>query len=248
VTSHDELPRSADLPHPRRWLLHAARPLVRLYTNRRYGVRVHHVERVPATGPVILAANHVGWLDGPMLGIYSPRPVHALTKREMFSGGMDRFLRSSGQIPVDRFAPDPLAIKACLRVLRDGGVAGIFPEGARGTGELELFKRGTAYLALVTGAPVVPVSLFGTREPGQDSHSRPARGAAPVDVVFGEPWQVAAQSWPRRKDMVDQASAALRTHMLRSLAEAKTITGRELPGPLPAGDSERDAARRQATT
>ncbi len=198
--------------------------------------------------PVVLAANHVGWLDGPMLGIYSPRPVHALTKREMFSGGMDRFLRSSGQIPVDRFAPDPLAIKAFLRVLRDGGVAGIFPEGARGTGELELFKRGTAYLALVTGAPVVPVSLFGTREPGQDSHSRPARGAAPIDVVFGEPWQVAAQPWPRRKDMVDQASAALRTHMLRTLAEAKTITGRELPGPLPAGDSERDAARRQATT
>ena len=88
-------------------MLHAARPLVRLYTNRRYGVRVHHADRVPATGPVILAANHVGWLDGPMLAIYSPRPVHALTKREMFSGRMDRFLRSAGQIPVDRFAPDP---------------------------------------------------------------------------------------------------------------------------------------------
>jgi len=248
VTSHDELPRSADLPHPRRLMLHAARPVVRLYTNRRYGVHVHHAERVPAAGPVILAANHVGWLDGPMLALYSPRPVHALTKREMFSGGMDRFLRSSGQIPVDRFAPDPAAMKACLRVLRDGGVAGIFPEGARGAGELELFKRGTAYLALVTGAPVVPVSLFGTREPGSDSHSRPARGAPPVEIVFGDPWQVPAQPWPRRKQAVEDAMASLRTHMLGALADAKTITGRELPGPLPAGDSERDAARRQATT
>jgi 1-acyl-sn-glycerol-3-phosphate acyltransferase len=174
--------------------------------------------------------------------------VHALTKREMFRGGMARFLRSSGQIPVDRFAPDPGAIKACLRVLRDGGVAGIFPEGARGAGELALFKRGTAYLALVTGAPVVPVTLFGTREPGFDSHSRPSRGAPPVEIVFGESWQVAAVPWPRRKAQVDAASASLRTHMLGTLAEAKTTTGRELPGPLPAGDSERDAARRQATT
>ena len=72
MTSHDELPRSADLPHPRRWLLHAARPVVRLYTNRRYGVRVHHAERVPATGPVILAATYTlakSWVaEGPQPG------------------------------------------------------------------------------------------------------------------------------------------------------------------------------------
>lgn len=246
--SHHELPRSADHPHPRRLMMRALRPFVRPYTRRRYGVRVHHEDRVPPTGPVILAANHVGWLDGPMLAIHSPRPVHALTKREMFEGRMDGFLRRAGQIPVDRFAPDPGAIKTCLRVLRDGGVVGIFPEGARGTGELERFRRGAAYLALVTGAPVVPVNLFGTREPGQDSHSRPAKGAPPVEVVFGDPWQVPAQPWPRRRADVDDSMASLRTHMLRALADAKTITGRELPGPLPAGDSERDAARREATT
>ena len=83
-------------------------------------------------------------------------------------------------------------MKTCLRVLEDDGVIGIFPEGSRGAGELELFKGGAAYLALVSGAPVVPVSLFGTREPGQDSHSRPARGAPPVEIVFGEPWRVEA--------------------------------------------------------
>ena len=125
---------------------------------------------------------------------------------------------------------------------------GIFPEGSRGQGELELFKGGAAYLALVSGAPVVPVSLFGTREPGQDSHSRPAKGAPPVEVVFGEPWRIEAQAWPRTKQDVLEASASLRSHMLQALAEAKQLTGRTLPGPLPAGDSERDVAAKQATT
>jgi 1-acyl-sn-glycerol-3-phosphate acyltransferase len=241
------VPRHDDVPHPARGRLHVLRPPVSVFTARRFGVRLHHEDRVPATGAVILAPNHVGWMDGPLLGIHSPRPVHALTKQEMFEGRMEPFLRKGGQIPLDRFHPDPRALKACLRVLREGGVIGIFPEGARGAGELELFKGGAAYLALVTGAPVVPVSFFGTREPGQDSHSRPSR-QSPVDIVYGEVWQVSAQPWPRTKHDVREASASLRTHMLEQLAIAKEETGRRLPGPLPAGDTERDAAAKQATT
>ena len=240
--------RTGPIPHPPRLMLRSLRPLARAYTKRRYAVAVHHADRVPTSGPVIMAANHVGWLDGPMVTIHSPRPVHALTKQEMFVGRMDTFLRRAGQISVDRFNPDPGAMKTCLRVLEDDGVVGIFPEGSRGQGELELFKGGAAYLALVSGAPVVPVGLFGTREPGQDSHSRPAKGAPPVEVVFGEPWRVEAKAWPRTKQDVFEASASLRSHMLQALAEAKQLTGRTLPGPLPAGDSERDVAAKQATT
>jgi len=247
ASAHRELPRSDGLAHPRRLTMRALRRVMRGYTRRRYGVRVHHAERVPSTGPVILAGNHLGWLDGPMMAVHSPRPVHALTKREMFVGRMDRFLRAAGQIPVDRFAPDPAAMKTCLRVLRDGGVTGIFPEGARGTGEFALFQRGAAYLAMTTGAPVVPVIFFGTREPGADSHSRPKRGGT-VDVVFGKPWQTPARPWPRRRADVAAATDSLREHLLVVLADAKTLTGRELPGPLPAGDSERDVAARQAAT
>ena len=143
-------------------------------------------------------------------------------------------------------APDPTAMKTCLRVLRDGGVIGIFPEGARGPGELEVFQRGAAYLALTTGAPVAPVILFGTREPGADSHSRPSR-ESPVDIVFGRPWRRPAVDFPRRKAEVAEATASLRQHMLGVLAEAKATTGRTLPGPLPTGDSERDVAARQAS-
>ena len=243
---HDELPRSLEVRHPRRLLLHGLRPFVRVYTRRRFGVTVHGADRVPASGPVILAANHLGWLDGPLLAVHSPRPVHALTKREIFTGRMERFMLGAGQIPIDRFAPDPAAIKTCLRVLRDGGTMAIFPEGARGPGEFELFQRGAAYLALITGAPVIPVIFFGTRERGADSHSRPSRQAPPVDIVFGEPWRRPASPWPRRKADVAAATESLREHLLEVLKDALTLTGRELPGPLPRDDSERDVAAKQA--
>ena len=89
---------------------------------RRVKVRVLNGEKLPQKGPVILASNHVGVADGPLLAIFAPRPVHALTKQEMFKGFMNGFLLGAGQIPLDRFNADPLAVKRCLRVLRSGQV------------------------------------------------------------------------------------------------------------------------------
>ena len=97
----------------------------------------------------------------------------------MFRGPLGRFLRLAGQIKLDRFRTDPQAVKTAVRALRDGLVVGIFPEGTRGTGELERFHRGAGYLALVTGAPVVPVIIFGTRDPGGASSSLPRQRVRP---------------------------------------------------------------------
>lgn len=229
------LPRSAP-DHPPRLLLHRLRPPSRWLVGRRLQVRLHGAEHVPATGPVILASNHVGVADGPLLAVFSPRPVHALTKSEMFDlRGMGRFLLASGQIPLDRFNTDPAAVKTCLRVLRDGDVVGIFPEGARGAGDFERFHRGAAYLALVSGAPVVPVIQFGTREPGAGMGALPPRGSV-VDLVYGAPYRLDAVPWPRRREDVDGASLLLREHLLAHLAQARALTGRELPGPLPVAE------------
>ncbi|RYB92105.1 1-acyl-sn-glycerol-3-phosphate acyltransferase [Nocardioides oleivorans] len=206
---------------------------------RRWPVTVHHAERVPATGGVILAANHVGVIDGPLLATFSPRPVHALTKHEMFAGRLGGLLRATGQVPLDRFHADPGAIRTCLRVLRGGGVVGIFPEGTRGSGELRRFHHGAAYLALVTGAPVVPVTLIGTRPPGGGSNALPARGEA-IDLVLGQPWQTPQQPWPRTREQVAATSVLLRGHLLSELGSALSQTRRSLPGPLPAGQSEDD--------
>jgi 1-acyl-sn-glycerol-3-phosphate acyltransferase len=214
-------------------MLRSLRRPARFVVRRRISVTTHGIEHVPATGPVILASNHVGIADGPLLAIYSPRPVHALTKREMFEGRLGRLLLRSGQVPLDRFNSDPAAVKACLRVLRDGGVVGIFPEGARGAGEFHRFHRGAAYLGLVSGAPIVPVIQFGTREPGEGSSALPKRGGH-VDLVFGAPYSFEAMPWPRTKQAVEEASRTLREFMVEHLEHAKQLTGRTLPGPIPA--------------
>jgi len=196
---------------------------------------------VPVSGPVIFVSNHIGVVDGPLLAIFAPRPVHALTKAEMFTGPLGGFLRAAGQIRLDRFHPDPAAVRATLRVLRAGNAVAVFPEGRRGGGELDRFHRGAGYFALVTGAPVVPVVLLGTREPGGHTDSLPARGGA-VDIVFGPPTALPATPWPRTREQVGQASAFLREQMLVHLDRARASTGRELPGPLPTADIEPDPA------
>lgn len=236
---HREPPSSLAVPHPPRRLLRHARPVAARLVRRRYDVRLHGREHVPTRGPVVLAANHIGVIDGPLLATFSPRPVHALTKCEMFRGATGLFLARAGQIPVDRFHPDPRAIRTCLRVLRDGGVVGVFPEGRRGDGELHRFHHGAGYLALVTGAPVVPVIFLGTRDPGGAADSTPAPGGA-VDLVFGEPLRVPPQAWPRRPGMVRDVSMLLRERLQQTLVEARAVTGRDLPGPLPPGDHEDD--------
>jgi 1-acyl-sn-glycerol-3-phosphate acyltransferase len=232
------LPRS-DEEHPATGMLNGLRPVARAVVRARLDLRVSGEHHVPDEGPVILAANHLGLIDGPLLAIFSPRPVHALTKREMFEGRLGRFLLRSGQIPLHRFETDPAAVKSCLRVLRDGGAVGIFPEGSRGDGELRRFHHGAAYLALVTGAPVVPVTFVGSRVPGGHINSVPPRGSR-VDLTFGTPWSTPALPWPRTRDRVLAASAQLLEHMRGTLSETLEATGRALPGPLPAGEHDDD--------
>lgn len=226
------IPRSDQVPHPVRWMLYRFRWVGQWGIRRRYAVHLYGTEHVPHTGPVIMASNHVGIIDGPLMAIYSPRPVHALTKSEMFVGKLGRFLLLVGQIPLHRTFSDPTAVKLALKVLRGGRVMGIYPEGARGDGEFERFHRGAAYFALVTGAPVVPLVMFGTREPGGGAASLPNKGAR-IDIVYGEPFRVDPVPWPRRSVHVEQVSKLLQEHMQVHLERAKALTGRTLPGPLP---------------
>jgi 1-acyl-sn-glycerol-3-phosphate acyltransferase len=239
VNAHTQSPRSDRVRRPRRLMMIALRPLARLVLRRRLTVRVHGQEHIPAKGPVIYAGNHTAILDGPLLVIFAPQPVHALTKVEMFTGRMGRLLRRAGQVPLDRFHPDPAAVRTCLRVLRDGHAIGIFPEGMRGPGDLQRFHRGAAYFALVTGAPVVPVIFLGTREPGGHTDSVPPRGSA-VDMFFGTPVSYDPVPWPRRRDDVEKVSVEIREHMLATLDDALASSGNDLPGPLPEEEVEPD--------
>jgi 1-acyl-sn-glycerol-3-phosphate acyltransferase len=230
--AHEALPRTTTTRRPRRALLTGGRPLAQAILRRRFNLEIHGAEHFPEHGPVVVAANHIGFLDGPLMAIMSPRPVHALTKREMFKGAMGPFLSATGQIPVWRNAPDPAAIRTTLRVLRDGGAVGVFPEGTRGAGELASIEGGAAYFAMVTGATVVPLAMLGTRDPGGSLNSVPKAGTRMV-MTFGAPVSFDWHAWPRRTADVRAAAQDIRTAILQTLRDAEATTGISLPGPVP---------------
>jgi 1-acyl-sn-glycerol-3-phosphate acyltransferase len=130
-------------------------------------------KNVPASGPVILACNHLSFSDSIFTPLMVDRRVTFVAKAEYFTGKgikgrlMRQFFLSTGTIPVDRSGGKAAqaALDTLLRVLREGGVAGIYPEGTRSPdGRLYRGKTGVARLALESGAKVVPVALLNTDE------------------------------------------------------------------------------------
>jgi 1-acyl-sn-glycerol-3-phosphate acyltransferase len=209
------------VPGPARRVGRLARPIASLVVRSGFRIQLHGVHLVPEQGPVILASNHTSLLDGPLMYGMVRRTVHALVKQEMFRGVTGRLLRAIGQIPVDRFACDPAAVKNCLAVLRRGDVLAIYPEGSRGTGNFEVVKPGAAYLAMCTGAPIVPVATLGaSADPGSAKGIPPLRST--IDVVFGAPIHTAPVPWPRRRDAVrernDELTELLRAHVRHAYA------------------------------
>lgn len=197
---------------------------------RRYDVHVNGAGNIPASGPVLLASNHMGYLDGPLLFATSKRGVHCMVKESMFSGPMGFGLVRMGQIKIDRYHTDPLAVKQALRLLQADGVVAIYPEGARGRGDVVATKGGAAYLALVTGAPVVPVACLGTRADGASPEAHPPKGSR-LDLVIGRPLTVDAVPWPRTKRQVAAAQDTIQEALSAHVRDACELTGQTLPSP-----------------
>jgi 1-acyl-sn-glycerol-3-phosphate acyltransferase len=182
-------------------------------------VRVTGRELVPTDGPVLFAANHSGWLDGPLVVIEAPRPVRCLTKTEMFVGPLGHFLHLVGQIPVDRGRPDRTALSAAVAELQAGGAVGVFPEGTRGSGELEAVHDGIAYLAVRGECPIVPVACLGTSEVWPRGARLPRR--LPIDVVFGAPFRVELPGNRRSRKALSELSEVIRSHLVEHLVQAR---------------------------
>ena len=146
------------------------------------GVKVTGLEFVPRSGPLIVACNHVSWVDGPLLGaaIAPARRPRFLGKKELFTlPPLAWLMRDIGAIPLDRGTGDLAALRAALAVLRAGGSLAIFPEGTRvKPGEKRPPKSGVAFLAARVGARVVPVRVTGTER---------FPFARPLEARFGPP-------------------------------------------------------------
>ena len=183
---------------------------------------MHGQEHVPRTGPLVVAGNHAGVLDGPLVFAWTPRPATFLVKSEAFGvSAVGRGLDWIGQVPVHRGRPDRAALARCREVLARGGVVGVFPEGTRGSGDLEEVQHGVATIALRAGAPVVPVATVGTAAALPRGARRPV-WRAPVEVHFGRPFELAVEGDVRSRRVVAAAAEQVREHMrahLRAVRE-----------------------------
>jgi 1-acyl-sn-glycerol-3-phosphate acyltransferase len=157
--------------------------------------RVEGLRNVPPSGPLIVASNHLSFIDSIVIPLAVPhRRVTFLAKSEYFTGGgllglpRRMFFRGMGAVPIDRDEGKDaqVALDAALGVLAKGWAFGVYPEGTRSRdGRLYRGRTGIAWLALHAGVPVVPVGLTGTDrvQPVGATFPRPHR----VRVKFGEP-------------------------------------------------------------
>jgi 1-acyl-sn-glycerol-3-phosphate acyltransferase len=160
--------------------------------------RVTGLEYIPASGPAILASNHLSFIDSMYLPLVIPRPVVFPAKAEYFSakGPLGRlwaaYLRSTNQLEMDRSDSKSAqaTLEAAAAILRAGDLFGFYPEGTRSPdGRLYRGRAGLGWLALNTGAPVIPVAMLGTRKmlPPGAPVPRPTR----IDIKIGKPLEFA---------------------------------------------------------
>jgi glycerol-3-phosphate dehydrogenase (NAD(P)+) len=157
-------------------------------------------DRVPRSGPVLLASNHRSFLDPFVIGALVRRPVYYVAKRELFERRWQAWLLGGlGAFPIDRGRADEEAMATAKAILQRGDCVLIFPEGTRvRPGPLGAPRRGVGRLALETGATVVPVAVIGTEDVRSGWKVRPRK----VRVRFGAPLRL------RRHGGVEPALAA----------------------------------------
>jgi 1-acyl-sn-glycerol-3-phosphate acyltransferase len=171
-------------------------------------------ENFPKTGPALVVINHLGDADVVLLGAYTPIMFEGMGKIELndhwFAGPV---LRAYGIIWVHRGRPDRKAIRAALDGLAGGRIVGIAPEGRQTvTGGLEDGNEGAAFLALKSGAPIVPIAMTGTENENIYGHLRRFRRAR-VTLRVGKPFFLREQA--DRQEMMREGTRQI----MESLAE-----------------------------
>lgn len=199
---------------------HLAAVLIRLY----FRLSLVGREKIPREGPVLIAGNHSGFLDGPFVMIMLPRPSAFLVKSELYDSPVRRVLRFARQIPIVRGTPDRTHLRQALDVLRGAGVLGVFPEGTRGTGDLATIQHGIGYIALNAGCPIVPVVCLGTAAALPKGKVLP-KFRAPVEIVFGEPFTLDVAGDPRERATIAAAAEQIRQHLSSHLAAVSPTVG-----------------------
>jgi len=203
-------------------------PLTRLI----YRPRIEGRGNIPRTGKVILASNHLSFIDSLIIPMFSPRPVYFLAKSTYFEGTGIRgwisrqFFTAIGATPVERGAGQAAldALDQQRRILASGRAIALYPEGTRSLdGRLYKGRTGVAFLALEEGAQVVPVGLIATNEAMPVGAKLPKRHPR-VTVRYGKPIDLShlgpANSGKARRLATDEIMAAIHELSGQELANA----------------------------
>ena len=204
------------------WIWTIGAPLVRCLFGMFFRVRIEGIEHVPRRGPVIIAPNHISVLDGPAVasavGTHRWRATRTLIAAEVFSGVIGWILRQARQIPIRRGRGDTGALDEAVAAVREGACAGVFPEGRVSddpSAGLQRIRSGLTRIALPTGAPVVPVGVWGTQSMWPRSGlDRAAFGRrSRLAIVFGPPLMPSGST---PTEFRERYRAALEVHVARA--------------------------------
>ena len=170
-----------------------ARGGLNLFMRSLWRMEVSGLENVPMTGPLVVACNHVSYVDPVALGCALPRPLWYMAKSELFAiPVLGRAIALVNAFPVDRSKGGLAAIRKSVALLKEGKAIGIFPEGTRNLEGQAEEKSGAALLASLAGALVLPAAVIGTAR---------ASKLGKIRVAFGEPLRVERNRKAERDDL-----------------------------------------------
>lgn len=188
-----------------------------------FRVRVIGGEHIPNEGACILVANHTSFLDPFVLGSFMPRAIHFLTYDVYYSFWLFRwYCERMYCIPVRKDGRDVASLKKALRVLKDGEMLGIFPEGVRSfTGHIGPAEPGTALIVLRANVPVLPIAI-------QGAYQALPRGAIfpkphSITLTVGAPFRVAEQLDLRALPDKDIQYQRVMDHIMTRIAQLSEI-------------------------
>ncbi|MDR0627266.1 MAG: 1-acyl-sn-glycerol-3-phosphate acyltransferase [Bifidobacteriaceae bacterium] len=190
---------------------------------------------VPKRGPAILAGNHTGLADGPVVLGAAPRGVHFIMKWSLGQGLGGKILRAAGQVPLARDNGRD-ALRTCLELLDEGRLVGIFPEGTRGDGKMRQIHPGVAWLAVASGAPVIPFACLGTRRQGESASHFPPFWRR-LYVSFGPPVELDLPASASRRERIAAALEQIGPAIANQVEAAVGASG--IPLPTDTGRRER---------
>ncbi|HET9676578.1 MAG TPA: lysophospholipid acyltransferase family protein, partial [Solirubrobacterales bacterium] len=186
------------------WTYTLARIILTIPTLLIYRVRAIGVENVPKEGPLVLAPNHFSQMDHFFAGVYLRRKIRFMAKSQMFGPPVLTYIyKHGGVFPVRRGQHDEEAIKTARILIDQGEMLLVYAEGGRSrSGELGEPKPGIGRIALETGAPIVPVCIYGSERVRSWKRLRFPK----VTVQFGEPISFPVEEAPSRERQLEVAT------------------------------------------